>query len=60
MASSPQPIPVRVRQKTWRQLVVEADPDFVQESENPVEYEFAGTKRKFRGRYKQRGAYADE
>lgn len=59
MASSPQAIPVRVRQKTWRQLVVEADPDFVQESENPISYEFANGKRKFRERYKQRGPYED-
>lgn len=58
MATSPRAIPVRVTQKTWRQLVIEADPDYYQDSENPVEYEFKS--RKFRGRYKQRGAYAED
>ena len=57
MATSPQVIPVRIRTKTLRQMVIEADPEFMEESENPVEYEFA--KRKFRGRYKQRGPYED-
>lgn len=60
MATSPQAIPVRVKQKAWRQMVVEADPDFVQDSENPVEYSFSNDKRKFRGRYKSRGAYAED
>jgi hypothetical protein len=49
-----------VRHKDWRQLVVEADPDFIQESQNPVEYEMTGRnqmKRIFRGYYKQRGPY---
>jgi hypothetical protein len=34
------------------------DPDFITESTNPVEYEF--TKRTFKGRTNQRGAYAPE
>lgn len=59
MASSPQAIPVRVRTRELRQMCVEADPDFYQEAENPVEYEFNSGKRIFRGRYKQRGPYAD-
>lgn len=54
-------LPVRVRHKNWRQLVIEADPEWIQESQNPVEYEFTGvnvTKRIFRGYYQKRGAYA--
>lgn len=50
------------REYSWRALVVQADPDFMQRSENPVEYEFTGPSgkamRQFRGRYKQRGPYA--
>ena len=60
MASSPQAIPVRIRTTTLRNEVVKADPEFMQESENPVEYEFGGGKRKFRARYKHRGAYAED
>jgi hypothetical protein len=60
MTTSPQAIPVRVRVTTLRQEVIKADPEFMQESEQPVEYEFSGGKRKFRGRYKHRGAYAED
>jgi len=58
MASSPQAIPVRVRIRTLRQMCLEADSDFIEESENQTEYEFS--KRKFKGRYKYRGPYADD
>lgn len=58
MATSPQAIPVRIRVRTLRQMVINADSEFMEESENPVEYEF--TKRKFRGRYKTRGPYEPE
>lgn len=54
-------IPVKTISRPWRTLVIEADPEFVSEAENPVEYEFTkknGT-RTFRGRYKSRGAYAE-
>jgi hypothetical protein len=54
---SPTAIPVKVRQRTLRQLCIQVDEDFMRESENPVEYEFS--KRTFRGRYKQRGAYEE-
>lgn len=53
-------LPVKVRHKSWRQMVVAADPEFVQDSENPPEYEMPSrnnTKRVFRGYYKNRGAY---
>lgn len=56
----PTAIPVKVMNRTLRQLVIEADPEYMVDSENPVEYEFKtknGT-REFRGRYKSRGAYA--
>jgi hypothetical protein len=55
---SPTAIPVKVRQRTLRQLCIQVDEDFMRESENPEEYKFTG--RTFRGRYKQRGAYTDE
>lgn len=57
-SSSPGAIPVRIRVRDIRQMCIEADPDFHNEGENPVEYEF--TKRTFRGRYKYRGAYASD
>lgn len=58
MATSPRAIPVRTTRKTMRQMCIEADPEFITESTNPIEYEF--TKRTFRGRTNHRGAYADE
>ena len=59
MATTPiRAIPVRTRTKTLRQMVVEADPAYIEDSENPVEYEFA--RRKFRGRDKHRGPYAED
>lgn len=58
MATSPQAIPVRVRTRTLRQMVIQSDSEFMEESENPTEYEFS--KRKFRGRYRHRGPYSDE
>jgi hypothetical protein len=58
MATSPQAIPVRIRVRTLRQLCIQSDSEFMEESENPVEYEFS--KRKFRGRYKHRGPYETE
>jgi hypothetical protein len=58
MATSPQAIPVRIRVRTLRQMVIASDSEFMEESENPVEYEF--TKRKFRGRYRVRGPYEPE
>ena len=56
MATSPRAIPVKTRVRTLRQMVVAADADFIQEGENPIEYEFSETI--FRGRYKLRGPYA--
>lgn len=58
MATSPQAIPVRIRVRTLRQLCIQSDSEFMEESENVREYEFS--KRTFKGRYKHRGAYADE
>ena len=57
MASSPRAIPVRTTTRTLRQMCLEADPEFIEDSENPIEYEFP--RRKFRGRYKFRGPYED-
>lgn len=51
-----QAIPVRTSLKTIRQIVIEADPEFQTDDSMPIEYEF--TKRKFKGPYRQRGAYA--
>jgi hypothetical protein len=48
-------LPVRRTQKTLRQIVIEADPEYVVEDRNPVEYEFP--KHTFRGNYKIRGPY---
>ena len=42
----------------YQALVVKADPDFHREKNWQDEYEF--TKRTFRGRTDQRGAYADD
>jgi hypothetical protein len=53
----PRAIPVRVTVKTLRQMCIERDPDFIEDGENPIEYEF--TRRKFRGRYRLRGPYED-
>lgn len=50
-------IPVRLRQRPWRNLVTEADPEFTTEDSNPIEYEFS--KRVFRGRYRQRFPYSE-
>lgn len=50
-------IPVQMRQRPWRNLVTEADPEFTTEDSNPVEYEFG--KRIFRGRYRQRFPYSE-
>lgn len=58
MATSPRAIPVRVRTRTLRNMCIEADPEFITESERPPEYEFS--KRTFRGHTRTRGAYADE
>ena len=58
MATSPQAIPVRIRTRTLRQMVIATDSEFMEESENVREYEFS--KRKFRGRYKVRGPYEPE
>ncbi len=58
MATSPRAIPVRVRTRTLRNMCIEADPEFIEESENATEYEFS--KRNFKGRTRYRGAYADE
>ena len=50
------------REISFRALVVQADPDYTQRSENPVEYEFTGARgkgvREFRGSYRVRGPYA--
>jgi len=55
MARSPVAIPVRTLRKTLRQVVIEADPEYITEDRNPIEYEFP--KRIFRGNYKTRGPY---
>lgn len=55
MASSPRAIPVRTFEKTLRQIVIEADPEYITEDRNPVEYEFPG--HTFRGNYRNRGPY---
>lgn len=55
MATSPIAIPVRTLRKTLRQVVIEADPEYITEDRNPIEYEFP--KRIFRGNYKTRGPY---
>lgn len=46
----------RTFQSTLRNEVIAVDPNWVQESHNPVEYEFSKN-RKFRGNYKTSGAY---
>lgn len=58
MATSPRAIPVRTRIRTLRNMCIEADPEFIEESENQVEYEMS--KKKFKGRTRHRGAYASE
>jgi hypothetical protein len=58
MATSPRAIPVKVTVKTLRNMCIEADPEFIEKSENVDEYEF--TKRTFKGRTRYRGAYAEE
>ena len=55
MATSPRAIPVRTLAKTLRQIVIEADPEYMTEDRNPVEYEFP--RHIFRGNYKNRGPY---
>ena len=55
MATSPIAIPVRTLAKTLRQIVTEADPEYIAEDRNPVEYEFP--RHTFRGNYKIRGPY---
>lgn len=62
----------RVKQTTWRDLVIQADPDHVRNSRIVTEYEFTapggrgkdGTheegRRVFRGDYKRRGPYRPE
>ena len=45
-----------VKRTNLRAEVLKADPEYSTEDKNPVEYEFS-EKRKFRGRYQNRGAY---
>ena len=51
------------RQKTMRQLVIEADPKWVRDSRVVPEYEFSsekGAPRVFEGDYQKRGPYRPE
>lgn len=60
-----------VRETTWRDLVIQADPDHVRDSRIVIEYEFSSPGgrgrpethergfRVFRGDYKRRGPYRD-
>lgn len=57
MATSPRAIPVRIVTKTLRQMCLESDPEFMEESENPEVYRFG--KRVFRERYRTRGPYEE-
>lgn len=60
MATPPRALPVRYSQLSWRTIVVEADPEFVSEGLNPIEYEFNGGKTVKRGYYQKRGPYAED
>ena len=51
-------LPVTVKVRDWRQVVIEAYPELVTEDQNPIEYEFGGRRRVKRGFYKTRGPYA--
>lgn len=53
--SSPRAIPVRSRQTTLRNMVLNVDPEFTTLSQEVPEYEF--TRRIFKGRYADRGPY---
>jgi len=57
--ASPTAIPVKVTQKTIRQMCVEHDPDFYTEGRKPITYEFGGGKRRFREITDQSGPYAE-
>lgn len=45
--------------RTWRTLVLKADPDFEAQKRNELEYKFSND-REFRGNPATRGAYAPE
>lgn len=45
--------------RTWKTLVLKADPDFEAQKRNEIEYEFSN-KREFRANPATRGAYAPE
>lgn len=47
---------VRRTVRTWRELVIKADPDFERDKRNELEYEFSNGKQ-FRGNRSLRGAY---
>lgn len=59
MATSPRAIPVKVRTRTLRQMCINADPEFHQESQKPVAYEFNNGKRIFREVTDASGPYSD-
>lgn len=48
-----------LRQRTLRQMCIEADPSFIEASIVDIEYEFGGGRRIFKGRYQHRGPYGD-
>lgn len=44
--------------RTWKSVVVKADPDFEREKRNELEYKFSNG-REFRGNVAKRGQYAE-
>ena len=59
MATSPRAIPVKTRTRTLRQMCIEADPTFYEESRRPVAYEFNNGKKVFREVTDISGPYED-
>ena len=49
---------VKTTARSLISIMQEADPDRIEEAENPVEYSFSNG-REFRGREKSRGAYSE-
>lgn len=56
---SPRDTGTRSVERTWKEIVVEADPDFEAEKRKETEYEFSNG-RKFTANPAKRGAYADD
>ena len=56
---SPRSTGTRSVERTWKEIVVAADPDFEAEKKKDTEYEFSNG-RKFTGNVAKRGAYADD